>query len=98
MRSGARAGRGLRLDPAAQPQTGAATGGTDGTRASASIEHAGPSEGRDAGTPELEHGEFPVIRRSYQPVADLDQRLRRAFALLSLPPSEDGEPEQEPAT
>jgi len=31
---------------------------------------------------------FPVIRRSYQPVADLDERLRRAFAILSLPPQD----------
>jgi hypothetical protein len=29
---------------------------------------------------------FPVIRRSYQPVADLDERLRPVFAILSLPP------------
>lgn len=27
-----------------------------------------------------------VIRRSYQPVADLDERLRRVFAIVSLPP------------
>ena len=31
---------------------------------------------------------FPVIRRSYQPVADLDERLRRVFAILSLPPQD----------
>jgi hypothetical protein len=42
--------------------------------------------------------EFPVIRRSYEPVADLEERLRRAFALLALPPSEDGKPEPEAGT
>jgi hypothetical protein len=31
---------------------------------------------------------FPVIRRSYQPVADLDERLRCVFAILSLPPQD----------
>jgi len=29
---------------------------------------------------------YPVILRSYEPVADLDERLRRIFAVLSLPP------------
>lgn len=29
---------------------------------------------------------FPVIRRCYEPVADLDERLRRIFAVLSRPP------------
>jgi hypothetical protein len=31
---------------------------------------------------------FPVIRRSYQPGADLDERLSRVFAILSLPPQD----------
>jgi hypothetical protein len=31
---------------------------------------------------------FPVIRRSYQPVADVGERLRRLFAILSLPPQD----------
>jgi hypothetical protein len=28
---------------------------------------------------------YPIILRSYEPVADLDERLRRIFAVLSLP-------------
>jgi hypothetical protein len=30
---------------------------------------------------------YPIILRSYEPVADLDERLRRIFAVLSLPPA-----------
>jgi hypothetical protein len=29
---------------------------------------------------------YPIILRSYEPAADLDERLRRIFAVLSLPP------------
>jgi hypothetical protein len=29
---------------------------------------------------------YPIILRSYEPVADLNERLRRIFAVLSLPP------------
>jgi hypothetical protein len=29
---------------------------------------------------------YPIILRSYEPVAGLDERLRRIFAVLSLPP------------
>jgi hypothetical protein len=29
---------------------------------------------------------FPVIERRYEPAPDLDDRLRRIYALLSLPP------------
>jgi len=29
---------------------------------------------------------YPIIVRSYEPVADLDERLRRIYAVLSLPP------------
>jgi hypothetical protein len=29
---------------------------------------------------------YPIILRSYEPVTDLDERLRRIFAVLSLPP------------
>ena len=29
---------------------------------------------------------YPIILCSYEPVADLDERLRRIFAVLSLPP------------
>jgi hypothetical protein len=29
---------------------------------------------------------YPIILRSYEPVADLDERLRRIYAVLSLPP------------
>ena len=28
---------------------------------------------------------YPIILRSYEPVADLDEGLRRIFAVLSLP-------------
>jgi hypothetical protein len=28
---------------------------------------------------------YPIILRSYEPVADLDERVRRIFAVLSLP-------------
>src|SRR5205809_44046 len=31
---------------------------------------------------------YPIIVRSYEPVDDLDERLRRIFAVLSLPPIE----------
>jgi hypothetical protein len=31
---------------------------------------------------------FPVIRRSSQRLANLDERLRRVFAILSLPPQD----------
>lgn len=29
---------------------------------------------------------FPMIRRSYRPATDLDERLKRVFALLSIAP------------
>jgi hypothetical protein len=47
-------------------------------------------ERRSAPTSPLDEtpASFPVIRRSYQPVADLDERLRRVFAILSLPPQD----------
>jgi hypothetical protein len=32
---------------------------------------------------------FPIVTRSYEPVADLDELLRHIFALLSLPPTEE---------
>lgn len=32
---------------------------------------------------------YPTIVRSHEPVADLDERLRRVFALLSVPPREE---------
>jgi len=32
---------------------------------------------------------YPIILRSYEPVADLDDRLRRIFTVLSLPPLEE---------
>jgi hypothetical protein len=31
---------------------------------------------------------YPIIVRSYEPVDDLDERLRRIFAVLRLPPME----------
>jgi hypothetical protein len=32
---------------------------------------------------------YPIILRSNEPVADLDERLRRIFAVLSLPPVDE---------
>ena len=32
---------------------------------------------------------YPVILRSFEPVPDLDDRLQRIFAVLSLPPLEE---------
>jgi hypothetical protein len=32
---------------------------------------------------------YPITLRSYAPVADLEERLRRIFALLSLPPVDE---------
>jgi hypothetical protein len=32
---------------------------------------------------------LPVILRSFEPVPDLDDRLQRVFAVLSLPPLEE---------
>ena len=32
---------------------------------------------------------YPIIVRSYEPVADLDERLRCIFAVLSLPPVDE---------
>ena len=32
---------------------------------------------------------YPIILRTYEPVADLDERLRRIFAVLSLPPVDE---------
>jgi hypothetical protein len=32
---------------------------------------------------------YPIVFRSYEPVADLDNRLQRIFAMLSLPPLEE---------
>jgi len=34
---------------------------------------------------------FPMIRRSYRPGVDLDERLRRVFALVSLAPDGDAD-------
>jgi hypothetical protein len=50
--------------------------------------------GEDAKMPGVAHtkesekaaARYPIILRSYEPVADLDQRLRRIFAVRSLPP------------
>jgi hypothetical protein len=39
--------------------------------------------------PETAVESYPIIIRSYEPVADLDDRLRRIYAVLSLPPLED---------
>jgi hypothetical protein len=43
---------------------------------------AGSSSDSDAGPDE---NVFPVIERRYEPVSDLDDRLRSVYALLSLP-------------
>jgi hypothetical protein len=32
---------------------------------------------------------YPIILRSYEPVADLDDRLKRIYAVLSLPPLDE---------
>ena len=32
---------------------------------------------------------YPIILRSYEPVADLDERLRRIFSVLSFPPVDE---------
>jgi hypothetical protein len=47
-----------------------------------------PGEARDQ-EPETAAESYPIIIRSYEPVADLDDRLQRIFAVLSLPPREE---------
>jgi hypothetical protein len=47
-----------------------------------------PGEARDE-EPETAAESYPIIIRSYEPVADLDDRLQRIFAVLSLPPLEE---------
>jgi hypothetical protein len=47
-----------------------------------------PGKARDQG-PETAAESYPIIIRSYEPVADLDHRLQRIYAVLSLPPLED---------
>ena len=42
--------------------------------------------------PEPEAESYPIIVRSYDPVADLDDRLQRIYTRLSLPPLEEVEP------
>ena len=32
---------------------------------------------------------YPIVLRSYEPAADLDERLRRIFTALSLPPMQE---------
>jgi len=32
---------------------------------------------------------YPIVLRSYEPAADLDERLRRISAVLSLPPVQE---------
>jgi hypothetical protein len=32
---------------------------------------------------------YPIVLRSYEPAADLDERLRRIFTVLSLPPMQE---------
>jgi hypothetical protein len=32
---------------------------------------------------------YPIVLRSYEPAADLEERLRRIFAMLSLPPVQE---------
>jgi hypothetical protein len=39
--------------------------------------------------PETAAESYPIIIRSYEPVADLEDRLQRIFAVLSLPPLEE---------
>jgi hypothetical protein len=47
-----------------------------------------PGEARD-GESSTAAESYPIITRSYEPVADLDDRVERIFAVLSLPPPED---------
>jgi hypothetical protein len=47
-----------------------------------------PGEARDEESATAAES-YPIIIRSYGPVADLDDRLERIFAVLSLPPHED---------
>jgi hypothetical protein len=47
-----------------------------------------PGEARDEESATAAES-YPIIIRSYEPVADLDDRLERIFAVLSLPPLED---------
>jgi len=47
-----------------------------------------PSEARDWESSTTAES-YPIIIRSYEPVAELDDRVERFFALLSLPPPED---------
>jgi hypothetical protein len=47
-----------------------------------------PGEARDE-EPATASESYPIIIRSYEPVADLDDRLERIFAVLSFPPLED---------
>lgn len=44
------------------------------------------SDGEADGEADAEAGVFPVIVRRFEPVPDLDDRLRSIYALLSLPP------------
>jgi hypothetical protein len=32
---------------------------------------------------------YPIVLRSYEPAADLDERLRRIYTVLSLPPMQE---------
>jgi hypothetical protein len=36
-----------------------------------------------------EAASYPIALRSYEPAADLDERLRRIFTVLSLPPVQE---------
>jgi hypothetical protein len=47
-----------------------------------------PDEARDE-EPETAAESSPIITRSYEPVADLDDRLRRIYGVLSRPPLEE---------
>jgi hypothetical protein len=61
-----------------------------------SKKHAGAEAGtgEEAKMPGVAHtkasekaaGSYPIILRAYEPVPDLDERVRRIFAVLSLPP------------
>jgi hypothetical protein len=54
------------------------------------------------GEPRVEESEtaadsYPIIIRSYEPVPDLEERLERIFAVLSLPPMEESNAPGPPA-
>ena len=47
-------------------------------------------ESKMRGEPRVEAAaSYPIVLRSNEPAADLDEQLRRIFAVLSLPPMQE---------